>query len=720
MKNIIRFMKGSRRYVLLIIALLIFQAYCDLSLPTYTSDVLNIGLQQNGIDSAAPKSIRDKTIKSLGIFMTDEDLAIVEAAYDEPDADGVRKLLKRADKSEISKILTVPESMLFQLQSGTDMGFTLEGVQTAIEAGVMTKEQFLETMNEQLSHYGGMTDAYLKQIAVGFVASEYEAQGIKLSKIQNRYLLVVGAKMLLMALFMTITAIITGYIASKVSARVGMNLREQLYQKVMKFTNAEMEHFSTASLITRSTNDIQQVQMVIVLLLRMIAYAPILAIFGIVNVIRTSPGMSWIIVLAVAILLASVGLLVGVAMPKFKKMQSLVDRMNLVSREFLSGIMPIRAFTREKHEEERFAKANKDLYNTQLFTNRTMSFMFPIMMFVMNGVSVLIVWIGSHKVDAGTIQVGDLTAFITYSMVIVMSFLMLSMISIILPRAGVAADRIVEVLNTKITLADPVNPQDDKIKNAKGRLTFEQVDFTYPGADDPALEDISFTAEPGQITAIIGSTGCGKTTLVNLIPRFFDVTKGAIKLDGVDIREITQGKLRDTIGYVPQKGMLFSGTIESNIKYAGDETVSDDDMKEAAAIAQAKEFIDAKEDGFASEIAQEGSNVSGGQRQRLSIARAIAKHPKIYLFDDSFSALDYKTDLKLRTALMKYTGDSTVIIVAQRISTILHADKILCMDDGKIVGAGTHKELMDSCETYMEIAKSQLSEAELASKGGAF
>lgn len=719
MKNIFRFMKGSRRYILLIIALLIFQAYCDLSLPNYTSDVLNVGLQQNGIDCAAPKTIRQETLDSLGVFISDENLAIVEAAYEAPDEEGVRKLSKKADKEQVADILMLPESILFQLQSNTDLGFSVEDIQSAIDAGMMTKDQFLAMMDEKLSAYGDMSDMYLKQVAVGFVAAEYQAQGVKLSKIQNRYLFRVGAKMLLMALFMTITAVITGLIASKVSARIGMNLREQVYNKVMKFTNAEMEKFSTASLITRSTNDIQQIQMVTVMLLRMIAYAPILAIFGVFHVIRTSPGMSWIIVLAVAILLGSVGVLVGIAMPKFKKMQSLVDRMNLVSREFLSGIMPIRAFTREAHEEKRFEEANKDLFKTQLFTHRTMAFMFPIMMFVMNGVSVLIVWVGAHKVDAGTIQVGDLTAFITYSMVIVMSFLMLSMISIILPRAGVAADRIVEVLNTPISLDDPANPKDDQIANAKGRLSFENVEFKYPGAEDPALEDINFTAEPGQVTAIIGSTGCGKTTLVNLIPRFFDVTKGAIKLDGVDIREVTQGKLRDTIGYVPQKGMLFSGTIESNIKYAG-ETVTDDDMKEAAAIAQAEEFINAKEDKYDSEIAQEGSNVSGGQRQRLSIARAIAKHPKIYLFDDSFSALDYKTDLKLRTDLMKYTGDSTVIIVAQRISTILHADKILCMDEGKIVGIGTHEELMNNCETYMEIAKSQLSEAELAAKGGAF
>ncbi len=522
---------------------------------------------------------------------------------------------------------------------------------------------------------------------------------------------------LLMALLMSVTAVLTGLLASRVSAGVGRRLRESIYEKVMKFTNAEMEKFSTASLITRSTNDIQQVQFVIVMLLRMVAYAPILAAFGIVKVIRTRSGMSWIIVVAVIALSALIGILLAVAMPKFKKMQTLVDRLNLVSRELLTGIMPIRAFSREAHEEKRFEKASRDLYETQLFTNRTMSIMMPVMMFIMNGVSVLIVWVGAGRVDLGTIQVGDLTAFVTYSMVIVIGFLMMSMVSILLPRAGIAADRIAEVLDTPVSLIDPDQPRDGEAREGSGRLAFQDVQFTYPGAEAPALADISFTASPGEVTAIIGSTGCGKTTLVNLIPRFFDVTQGQITLDGVDIRQLSQKYLRDQIGYVPQKGMLFTGTIESNIKYGGDQ-ITDEDMKEAARIAQAEEFILEKKEGYGYDIAQEGANVSGGQRQRLSIARAIAKHPKIYVFDDSFSALDYKTDLVLRTELMKYTGDSTVIIVAQRISTVLHADKILCMEEGRIVGQGTHEELMKSCPTYREIAQSQLSEAELASMGG--
>ena len=717
MKNIVRFLKGHNVAILIIALLLILQAYCDLSLPNYTSDILNVGLQQSGIDSAVPDTIRAETLEKLSLFMPDADAAEVDAAYDTVDADGIRSLKKDADTERLSEILMLPESVLFQMENAPDAEFSVEQIEAAIQSGMMTKEQFLAGIDEKLADYGDLNDTYLKQIAVSFVGAEYEAQGLELTKIQNHYLYSVGFKMLLMTLLMTVAAILVGYFASRTSAQVGRDLRERIYEKVMGFTGAEMERFSTASLITRSTNDIQQIQIVIVMLLRMVAYAPILAIFGIVRVVQTGSGMGWIIVLAVVLLSALVGILVGVAMPKFKIMQKLVDRMNLVSRELLTGVMPIRAFSRERYEEQRFAAANNDLYQTQLFTNRAMTFMMPIMMFIMNGVSVLIVWVGAKKVDLGTIQVGDLTAFITYSMVIVMGFLMLSMISIILPRAGVAADRIVEVLETPISLTDPKAPKDQNVKYGSGALSFVDVSFAYPGADGNALEHISFTARPGETTAIIGSTGCGKSTLLNLIPRFYDVTSGSILMDGTDIRNLSQKTLRDAIGYVPQKGMLFSGTIESNIKYGG-EQITDADMRDAARIAQATEFIDAKADGYASAIAQEGSNVSGGQRQRLAIARAIAKHPKIYLFDDSFSALDYKTDLTLRTELAKSTGDSTVIIVAQRIATILHADKILCMEDGRIVGTGTHEELMKTCKTYREIAQSQLSEAELDSMGG--
>ncbi len=717
MKNIVKFLKGHNLAVLLIVLLLIGQAYCDLSLPNYTSDILNVGLQQNGIDSAAPDTVRAETLETLSLFMPDADVSEVDAAYSQADAAGIRSLKEDADPERIGELLTLPESVLFQMQNAPEQEASVEQIQAAIASGVMTKEQFLDGIHERMVAYGDLSDSYLKQIAVSFVASEYEAQGLELTKIQNHYLYTVGFKMMVMALLMTITAIATGYIASRTSAQVGMDLREQIYSKVMQFTSAEMERFSTASLITRSTNDIQQIQMVIVMMLRMVAYAPILAVFGIIRVVQTGSGMGWIIILAVVLLSALVGILVGIAMPKFKIMQKLVDRLNLVSRELLTGVMPIRAFSREGYEEQRFQRANTDLYETQLFTNRAMTFMMPLMMFIMNGVSVLIVWVGAHKVDLGTIQVGDLTAFITYSMVIVMGFLMLSMISVILPRAGVAADRIMEVLDTDISLSDPAQPKDRDVQYGGGALSFVDVSFAYPGAADCALEHISFTARPGEVTAIIGSTGCGKSTLLNLIPRFYDVTSGYITLDGTDIRNLSQRALRDAIGYVPQKGMLFSGTIESNIKYGG-EQITDADMREAARIAQATDFIAEKPEGFDAAIAQEGSNVSGGQRQRLAIARAIAKHPKIYLFDDSFSALDYKTDLKLRTELLQYTCDSTVIIVAQRISTILHADKILCMEDGRIVGAGTHEELMRSCKTYREIAESQLSEAELDGMGG--
>ena len=718
MKSLFRFLKGSEKALILIALLLIGQAYCDLSLPNYTSDLLNVGLQQNGIESAVPETIRQETLEELALFMTDAAADTVDAAYDPADAAGIRALKPEADMAQVSELLTTPESVYFQMSSSDALGVSVSDIKAAIGAGMMSKEQFLAGIDARMAAYGDLSDTYLKQIAVSFVAAEYEAQGVELASIRSRYLLKVGAKMLLMTLLMSAAAVVTGLLASRTSAKIGMTLREALYEKVMRFTNAEMEHFSTASLITRSTNDIQQVQMVIVILLRMVAYAPILAVFGIIRVIQTSSGMSWIIVLAVAALFSLVGVLVVIAMPKFRQMQKLVDRLNLVSREILTGVMPIRAFHREDYEERRFEKASRDLYETQLFTNRAMTFMLPIMMFIMNGISVLIVWVGAGKVDLGTIQVGDLTAFITYSMVIVMSFLMLSMISIILPRAGVAANRIAEVLDMPISLCDPARPRDRELAEGTGLLRFEDVSFAYPGAEDAALEHISFTARPGEVTAIIGSTGCGKSTLLNLIPRFFDVTEGSITVDGIDVRELSQKALRETIGYVPQKGMLFSGTIESNIKYGGD-AITDEDMREAASIAQAEEFIGEKPEGYRSAIAQEGSNVSGGQRQRLSIARAIARHPQIYLFDDSFSALDYKTDLKLRQELAKRTENATVIIVAQRISTILHADKILCMEDGKIVGQGSHEALMQSCETYREIAGSQLSERELAEMGGA-
>ncbi len=803
MKNIFRFLAEAKGAVAVIVVLLIIQAYCDLSLPSYTSDLLNVGLQQNGIADAVPETIREESLETLELFLTDEDTGKVEAAYEEaPDSkaeeakdkddaaseadeeggkqeagdsekagDGVRKLKKLSadEREELNDILALPESVVFQMENSEEGASMLAMAKGAIGLGLMSKEKIQEQMQERLSQMDESTDMFLDQVAVGYVAAEYEAQGADVNAIRNAYLFKVGAKMLLMALIMAIVAVLTGYIAAKVSAGIGRNLRERLYTKVMNFTSAEIEQFSTASLITRCTNDIQQVQMLTVMLLRMVTYAPILAIAGVFKVIQTGSSMSWIIVLAVILLAVCIAVLFFVAYPKFQIMQQLVDRLNLVSREILTGVMPIRAFGRQKYEEGRFEKANTDLFRTQLFTNRTMTFMMPVMMLIMNGVSVLIVWVGGHGVDTGTVQVGDLTAFITYSMVIIMGFLMLSMISIMLPRAGVAADRIAEVLETEISLKDadvtrdaeleqlvanaahePGNAEQGKLavtatreaedtelttetaaenmaeaKDLQARpnsgsgacagvLTFDDVSFTYPGADSPVLEHISFTAEPGRTTAIIGSTGCGKSTLIHLIPRFYDVTEGSITLDGIDIRELSQKKLRDCIGYVPQKGVLFSGTIESNLKYAG-EQVTDADMEAAAAIAQATEFIDAKENRYQSEIAQNGSNVSGGQRQRLSIARAIAKHPQIFLFDDSFSALDYKTDALLRQALADQIQNATVVIVAQRISTILHADQILVMEEGRIVGRGRHRELLESCQTYLEIARGQLSEGEIQS-----
>lgn len=719
MKNIFRFLAKSKGWIAVIFCLLIVQAYCDLALPSYTSDILNIGLQQGGIEDGVLESIREESLSSLELFMKEKDVKVVEAAYGKADKKGIRSLKVDADQKQLKEILEIPEAMVYQMEQSKDSKMSLDEVKETLADGMMTKDDLQAQMQKGIDKMETLTDTYITQIAVNYVSREYKAQGIDLDKIRNGYLLKMGGIMLLMAFFMSLSAVLSGLIASIVSANIGKSLRETLYEKVISFTNAEMEHFSSASLITRATNDIQQIQMVSVMLLRMVSYAPILAVGGIIKVIQTGASMSWIIVLAVIVLTASVGILMGIAMPKFKIMQTLVDRLNLVSREMLTGIMPIRAFSRERHEEKRFEEANKNLYTTQLFTNRTMTFMFPIMMFVMNGISVLIVWVGSHQVDNGTLQIGDMTAFITYAMVIVMGFLMLSMISIMLPRAGVAADRIVEVINTEVSLTDPETPKDDEIREINGVVRFNDVSFCYPGADSPALEHISFTAEPGKTTAIIGSTGCGKSSLINLIPRFYDVTDGSITIDDTDIREISQHALREHIGYVPQKGVLFSGTIESNLKYGG-ESISDEDMQVAAEIAQATEFIESKREKYDSHIAQDGSNVSGGQRQRLSIARAIAKKPEIFLFDDSFSALDYKTDLTLRKALSEKTENATVIIVAQRISTILHADQILVLDEGQIVGMGTHEKLLESCDTYYEIASSQLSEAELSGvkKGG--
>ena len=576
------------------------------------------------------------------------------------------------------------------------------------------REMLQNQLAGALSQLDGTVADNLASQAVLLVSLEYEAQGIA-HDVQIAYLLRIGGQMLGLTLLMVAAAVAVGFIASRVSAAIGRDLRREVFSTVVGYSNAEIEKFSTASLITRTTNDIQQVQFVCVILLRMVAYAPILGVGGILHVAAGNTGLSWIIFVAVAALLVLITILMNVAMPKFKQMQTLVDRLNLVSREILTGIMPIRAFSREKFEEARFDKANRDLMGTQLFTNRTMAAMMPFMTLIMNGTSLLIVWFGGKAMDLGNMQVGEMIAFITYTMQIVMSFLMLAMVAVMLPRAGVAADRIDEVIKTPATIHDPdaatAKPALER-KNWNGEVEFKDVSFRYPGADSDALEHITFTARPGETTAIIGSTGCGKSTLLNLIPRFYDATGGAVCIDGVDVRDMPQATLHDLMGYVPQKGVLFSGTIDSNLKFAG-EHITDEDVRTAAGIAQATEFIDAKPEGYASPIAQGGSNVSGGQKQRLSIARAIAKKPRIYLFDDSFSALDYKTDVALRRALKAQTDNATVIIVAQRISTVLHANRILVLDEGCIVGDGTHAQLMESCPEYQEIARSQLSQKEL-------
>ncbi len=733
MFKIMKYLKGYMPQVMLIIALLFVQAYCDLSLPNYTSNIIDTGITNRGVAYMTPKEIREDEYASMMLFMTEEEQTLWEHAYekaenghytlrnvkkaglqfdgqaikDTKDLDSVfmPSILIRASMSKISD-----EAFMRTLAEQTGMDESAFAGMTKDEVlSAMPKESRMQMRQKMTEQYESVGESVTRSMAILYTQAEYEACGLDLNSMQTDYLKWMGLKMLGFTLMMALISIMAGYIASKVAAHIGMNLRENVFEKVVGFTNAQMDGFSTASLITRNTNDIQQVQMVIVLLLRMVMYAPIIGIGGVIMVIRTSSDMEWIIVLAVLAILVLVMVLMKVAMPKFKQMQVLVDRVNLVSREILTGLSVIRAFGREKKEEERFDEANKALTGTMLFTNRTMTFMMPCMMLIMNGISVLIVWVAAHRIDAGTIQVGTMTAFITYTMTIVMAFLMLTMISIMLPRAAVAVDRIEEVLHTERTITDPDAPKD--VHELKGEITFHDVSFAYPKGED-VLSHISFTAQPGKTTAIIGSTGAGKSTLIHLIPRFYDVTEGSITIDGVDVREMSQHDLRDMIGLVPQKANLFSGTIASNLRF-GNQDASPEQLEEACRIAQAEEFIAEKKDGYESHISQGGSNVSGGQKQRLSIARAIVKNPKIYIFDDSFSALDFKTDTALRKALAKKTQQAAVIIVAQRISTILHADQILVLDDGRLVGKGTHEQLIRSCEVYQQIAKSQLSEKEL-------
>ena len=713
MLKLIRYLKQVKWQVLAIVLLLVVQAWCDLSLPQYTSDIVDVGIQQGGIEHAAPDQLRDETMEGLRLFMDEEGWSKVDHAYDLQDGIWYLGKVGESTLEELDEVFGMP---MLMLSAAEEQGMDAAAVKAMVESGQMTMEQMEAMAGQAIEKLGAQSDMIVEQRALLFVKEEYAAMGLDLDQIQMNYLLSTGGRMLGISLLMAVTAILVGLLASRTAAQLGMSLRGDVFKTVMSFSNTEIDKFSTASLITRSTNDIQQVQMVVVLMLRIVIYAPIIGIGGIIKVAATHTGMEWIIAVAVASALALVALLMGLALPKFKRMQTLVDKMNLVSREILTGLPVIRAFSREKHEEKRFDLANLDLKKTQLFTNRVMTFMMPMMMLLMNGVSILIVWNGGHGIDAGTMQVGDMIAFITYTMQIVMAFLMIAMIAIFLPRASVAAGRINEVLQTKPVIRDKRKVKDNTREQWQGVVAFEDVSFRYPDAGADVLEHITFTARPGQTTAIIGSTGSGKSTLLNLIPRFFDVSYGRITMDGVDIRDLSQHKLHALLGYVPQKGVLFSGDIASNLKFGGAD-ITDQAMEEAAEIAQAREFIDSKPEGYHTPIAQGGTNVSGGQKQRLSIARAIAKNPRVFLFDDSFSALDYKTDAALRKALNEKVKDATVIIVAQRISTILHADQIVVLDEGRIAGIGTHEELMKHCHTYQEIARSQLSAAELGGEG---
>lgn len=765
MKNLFKYLKPYAASIVAILAVLVMQSYCDLSLPAYTSDVVNVGIQQGGIDTTIPEQISVEDMDKLLLFVPEKNQDAVKDAYkkdtktfdkeayilkdgiikDEEKADQLTEILGKpmmivssmsSDDEDTQKMM---DSMMSEMQSqnaasmqqmqgqmgndpdsqaqmqaaqaqqaqamaGKDMGiFDIVSMMPSEQ-----REEVIKTIEDKIS---GMPETMIEQAATLYIKGAYENLGVDMDHVQIQYILTTGAKMLGLAFLGMAASVLVGLIASRVAASNGRNLRGRVFKKVVGFSNSEFDKFSTASLITRSTNDIQQIQMLTVMLLRMVLYAPIIGVGAVFKVFHTNADMSWILALAVILIVMVVVVLFTMVMPKFKIVQKQVDKLNLVTREILTGLPVIRAFSNEKHEEKRFDGANRDLTKTNLFVNRAMTFMMPMMMFIMNGITVLIVWTGAHGIDSGQMQVGDMMAFIQYTMQIIMAFLMICMISVMLPRAAVSADRVNEVLVSETIIDDPKKPEEYPA-NGKGLLTFDHVSFRYPGAEEDVLHDITFTAEPGKTTAIIGSTGSGKSTLVNLIPRFYDATEGEILIDGVNVKDVTQHQLRERLGFVPQKGVLFSGTIESNITY-GKPDATEEEMKEAARIAQAEDFIEEKHDKYDSHIAQGGSNVSGGQKQRLSIARAIAKNPDIFIFDDSFSALDYKTDTVLRRALKDHTADSTVLIVAQRISTILHAEQIIVLDDGKIAGKGTHRELLKNCEVYYQIASSQLSEKEL-------
>ena len=757
-KNMIPYWKP----LTLVLLLLFVQAWCDLSLPAYTSDIIDVGIQNQGITHILPEALTQEEYEKAELLMTDDEAAVWEESYTLNGSVYERNVTGEDRLEELDDTFLVPLLMNYQMsameeatfkklmaeqmhtdesaldgmtieQIGASMGVELKTfeketqdedgntmtvtcvdmrdlLQAMVSGGMLEKDQLLSMRGELNSMLDAMGSSLVKSMGVAYAAGCDAAAGVDVEAIQKAYLWKAGLKMVGMALIMGLATVLVGFIGARIGAGIGRDLRGKIFKRVVSFSNAEMDRFSTASLITRSTNDIQQIQMTCAILIRMVAYAPILGIGGILKVLQTGAGMGWIIVLAVLVILGYVMVLMAVAMPRFKLMQKLVDRINLVAREILTGLSVIRAFGREKKEEQRFDDANRDLTKTMLFTNRVMTFMMPGMMMIMNVLTVGIVWFGAHKIDQGTMQVGSMTAFITYAMMIVMAFLMLAAMSIMLPRAAVAAERIDEVIRTQSSIAEPAQPE--KIKDHRGVICFSHVNFRYPNAQEDVLSDIDFVAEPGKTTAIIGSTGCGKSTLVNLIPRLYDVTGGSITMDGVDIRKLAMTDLREEIGFVPQKGVLFSGTIASNLRFGKDDA-TDEQIREAAEIAQASDFIAEKKEGYDSAIAQGGSNVSGGQKQRLAIARAIAKQPQVFIFDDSFSALDLKTDAALRRALAKKVADKTVIIVAQRISTILHADQILVLNDGRIVGKGTHEELLRGCETYREIARSQMSAKEL-------
>lgn len=713
------FFKGHIGALAITLVLLVGQAYCDLALPNYTSDLVDVGIQQGGVEHPALTRMSEETYRALEVFISPEDLAVFENSYD-LGGDGVYALNEygQGRLSELDDIESLPETIVSQVNSSDE--YDMSQIEQARSSGTITDSQIEQVKQQVVDQLGDMEGSIVTQRAIAFARSEYDSLGMDTGAIQMDYLFSKGLQMVVVTLVMVVLSILAGLVASRTAAKIARSLRERLFRTVIAFARDEIERFSAASLITRSTNDIQQVQMVVTMLMRMIMYAPVLCVGGIIMISTTNLSMSWIIGVAIGVVVALVIVLFSLALPKFKIMQKLIDRLNLVTREILTGIPVIRAFGRERFEEDRFEHASADLMKTQLFTNRVMTFMMPVMTLVMNGASVLIVWTAAHQIDMGSMQVGDMIAFITYAMMIIMSFLMICMVSIMLPRAGVAAERITEVLETEPSIIDCENPVDLASVHAslrgegrsRGTVRFDQVAFRYEGAQEDVLAGIDFTADPGTTTAIIGATGCGKSTLVNLIPRFHDVSAGSVSVDGVDVRSLRQADLHEQMGFVAQKAVLFTGTIESNIKFGGDD-ITDETMREAADIAQATEFIESREAGFDEPVSQGGSNMSGGQKQRISIARALATKPPILIFDDSFSALDYQTDAKLRRALGEKAKDATVIIVAQRISTVLHADQIIVLEEGRMVGKGTHEELMRTCESYREIAHSQLSEQEL-------